>query len=126
MSVIIGTLTRNNATTPTRHPAKTFNPMKERYQIWRVWLRLQGGGIIAIPFPAASLKRAEELREKAAETFQGRALWLEYVGELCASTNEMTMQPEPPRKCPFCIYQREGCEGTEDGEPCPRFKPYQE
>ncbi|MBR3435002.1 MAG: hypothetical protein IKG88_03835 [Bacteroidales bacterium] len=100
--------------------------MAKSYTIWRVWLRLQGGGIMAIPFPADSLKRAEELREKAAEIFQGRALWLEHIGQLCASTNEITPQPEPPRKCPFCIYAVEGCEGTADGEPCQRFKPYQE
>ena len=111
--------------------AKSTNPnkrytMAESKEIWRVWLRLQGGGIMAIPFPADSLKRAEELREKAAELFQGHALWLEHIGQLCASTNEITTQSEPPRKCPFCIYALQECEGTADGEPCARFKYHDE
>lgn len=100
--------------------------MAKNKEIWRVWLRLQGGGIMAIPFPADSLKRAEELREKAAELFQGRALWLEHIGELCADTNKIMPQPEPPRKCPFCIYALQECEGTADGEPCARFKNHDE
>lgn len=100
--------------------------MAKSYTIWRVWLRLEGGGIMAIPFPADSLKRAEELRENAAETFNGHPLWLEHIGELCADTNKIMPQPEPPRKCPFCYYQREGCKGTEDGEPCQRYRVFDE
>lgn len=100
--------------------------MAKSYTIWRVWLRLQGGGIMAIPFPADSLTRAEELKEKAAKTFNGNALWLEHIGELCADTNKILPQPAPPRKCPFCIYSLQGCEGTADGEPCARFKHHDE
>ena len=116
---------------PTANPARVTNQskgktMKEGKTIFRVWLRLERGGVMGVPFPANSLKRAEELREEAAKTFRGRALWLEYLGVMDADTNKITPQAEPPRCCRFCEYQREGCEGTADGEPCARFKYHDE
>lgn len=98
------------------------NKHERELQVWRVWLRLHYGGIMAIPFPADNLKRAEELRDEAALMLQGHALWLEYMGAMSDSTLDITIQPEPPKKCPFCYYQREGCKGTETGEPCGRYR----
>lgn len=62
--------------------------------------------------------------DEAALMLQGHALWLEYMGAMSDSTLDITIQPEPPRKCPFCHYQREGCKGTETGEPCGRYREF--
>lgn len=46
-------------------------------QIYRVWLRLEGGRIFGLPYPAKSDEEAAELADKAAEIFGGTVAYLE-------------------------------------------------
>ena len=46
-------------------------------QYYRVWLRLESGGIMGLPFPAKSEERATELADKAAEIWRGKVVYLE-------------------------------------------------
>lgn len=46
-------------------------------QIYRVWLRLESGGVMGLPFPAKNEEKAAELADKAAEIFGGTVAYLE-------------------------------------------------
>lgn len=48
-------------------------------QIYRVWLRLEGGRIFGLPFPAKDEERAAELADKAAEIWGGTVVYLENI-----------------------------------------------
>lgn len=47
---------------------------------WRVWLRLEGGGIMGTAYPAQNRKHAERLAEEAARVFKGDIMELEDMG----------------------------------------------
>lgn len=46
-------------------------------QIYRVWLRLESGGIMGLPFPAKSEEDAARLADIAAEIWRGTVAYLE-------------------------------------------------
>ena len=46
-------------------------------QYYRVWLKLESGGIIGLPFPAKSEERAAELADKVAAIWRGTVVYLE-------------------------------------------------
>lgn len=48
---------------------------------YRVWLRMEGGRILGLPYPAMNDERAQYLASKAAECFGGEVLDVEYLGE---------------------------------------------
>ena len=48
---------------------------------YRVWLRMQGGRILGLPYPAANDLRAQYLATKAGECFGGEVIEVEYLGE---------------------------------------------
>lgn len=48
-------------------------------QIYRVWLRLESGGVVGLPFPAKSEEDAAELADKAAEIWGGKVVYLEPI-----------------------------------------------
>lgn len=54
------------------------------YNVWRAWMRLDGGGIMGLPYPAKDAQRAEELAEKAAEIFGGHLTEIENLGTIQA------------------------------------------
>lgn len=49
-------------------------------KIWRVWLRLDDGGIIGIPFPAIDERTAKLRATLASQIFNGKVLELEDLG----------------------------------------------
>lgn len=46
-------------------------------QYYRVWLRLESGGIMGLPYPAKSEEDAAELADKAAAIWRGTVVYLE-------------------------------------------------
>ena len=48
-------------------------------QIYRVWLRLEGGRIFGLPYPAKSEEKAAELADKAADIWGGKVVYLEHI-----------------------------------------------
>ena len=75
--------TTTNATHP-KNPAKTTRDgsstsKKKGYsmQYYRVWLRLESGGIMGLPYPAKSEERAAELADIAAAIWRGTVVYLE-------------------------------------------------
>ena len=48
---------------------------------YRVWLRMEGGGMLGLPYPAANDLRAQYLATKAGECFGGEVVEVEYLGE---------------------------------------------
>lgn len=46
-------------------------------QYYRVWLKLESGGIMGLPFPANSEERAAELADIAAAIWRGTVVYLE-------------------------------------------------
>lgn len=48
-------------------------------QIYRVWLQLESGGVMGLPYPAKSEEAAAELADKAAEIWGGKVVYLEHI-----------------------------------------------
>lgn len=48
-------------------------------QIYRVWLRLESGGVMGLPFPAKSEEDAAEKADKAAEIWKDTVAYLEHI-----------------------------------------------
>ena len=48
-------------------------------QIYRVWLWLESGGVMGLPFPARSEEDAAEKADIAAEIWKGKVVYLEHI-----------------------------------------------
>ena len=77
--------TSTSATHP-KNPAKMMregsrakNKTRLSMQIYRVWLRLESGGIMGLPYPAKSEEDAAEKADKAAEIWRGAVVYLEHI-----------------------------------------------
>ena len=76
----------STSATHPKNPAKTMidgsrakNKTRLSMQIYRVWLRLESGGIMGLPYPAKSEEKAAELADKAAEIWGGKVVYLEPI-----------------------------------------------
>lgn len=55
---------------------------RTHYNVYQVWLRLEKGGIMGLPYPAKDAKEAQERAQEAAKIFKGEILSVCFVDRI--------------------------------------------